>query len=1201
MNIHLKEGSGWREVEIARTARRGVVSAAPPTPFGPLDSEFKRVGIEAAVHTVVVPVTRRGVERPALQFEVDGKPGDSAVTLLRHASGAITFHAPLAATAMRGTGGRNATSLQFHIELADTSPVRRGLVNTAINVVVMKIRQELIDAAVRVGLQAAAIGAETLWWKQRKLVEGWHTILPGAKGIQLQKASSADVGGGASLLFLHGTFSDTAGSFGSILKPDVVAALMDRYEGRVFGFNHFSVSRSPEQNARMLLEFLPDRETPFDVITYSRGGLVLRTMVEQAQGFGTLARRFRLDHGVLVASPNHGTPLATSRRWEETFGMLANLIDLLPDSPLTPLTTAAAFIADGLVWLAGHLSGDLPGLEALDANSAAIAGLEQRSAAQSALPPNYSAISANYHPSTHIWQKLLDSGVDGFFAGANDLVVPSKGALEVDPGLPRVIKPERAACFGPGGNLRQSSSDIHHLNILGQDETRDFIFHALQGENQDLPKVDLDHPLPSRRIWRGASDSATAARSTREELPTPTPASLLTPVPSSSAPPEPAAEADDLEGDRALHLMILSDTCAEATNGKDGHRPAQIIASYGSARVIEPFNLRDTDGDTGAGTRFRNIIRIDKRIQMNLDGQISKVTSDTPGLPNDDEMREFGEMLFDALFAPQVRRLYDLARSEQAGRPLNVVFTCAIPWVASKPWEFSFDPHRRKYLATEEIHFVRNVVTAVPAQRINGNRQILRMLVVEAEPAGTADLSIDEEERQIRFRFQPLIDTGLVQVDALAKATPELLHQRLVGQQLENRPYDIVHFIGHGEFDRAASQGSLLFNSNDGGAYAVDTRTLRELLCGRGLQLVFLNACDTGRDAIDLPNRGVASSLIEAGLPAVVANQYKVLDPSAVAFAQQFYWALANGASLGEAAREARVAVNYSIDGEIIDWAVPVLYARNPDLRLCARRSDAIPLLGAAPRRERAGGTVRGAKPKAQLRIGVADIARFFVGLEDILARLNSAQERIQFRLVDVNTPMGVWLRDPASNKTYLDVERFAKKLEDRHKALGVDLVGCITNWWMFDGSTYDLYSWWDAERNVAVFSTAGLALPGSGPVAGRTVANEMVASIGGWLYEANVGDGDTPIHDRGATNCVFYYNQNRDLASVSGRLEVCPECRRLFSKALPTAADAEAILAAFDALLAAYDAELGVPPPRAMARPKPVAPPRATTKHRRG
>src|SRR4030095_13822919 len=96
---------------------------------------------------------------------------------------------------------------------------------------------------------------------------------------------------------------------------------------------------------------------------------------------------------------------------------------------------------------------------------------------------------------------------------------------------------------------------------------------------------------------------------------------------------------------------------------------------------------------------------------MRLSGEPEKTTGKVPPLPDDAEMCEFGADLFQNLFVGRVQRLYDVARSEQRERPLNLIFTCAIPWLAALPWEFAFDPIRRKFLVTEELHFVRNVLT----------------------------------------------------------------------------------------------------------------------------------------------------------------------------------------------------------------------------------------------------------------------------------------------------------------------------------------------------------------------------------------------------------------------------------------------------------------------------------------------------------
>ena len=142
----------------------------------------------------------------------------------------------------------------------------------------------------------------------------------------------------------------------------------------------------------MLLEGLPEQTTTFDVVTHSRGGLVLRNLVERGKQFGDLSRRFKLGRAVLVASPNDGTPLATPKRWDDTIGWIANLLELFPDNPFT---TGAAFVANGLVWLANHASGDLPGLHSMDGEGDLIAAIQG--------PPGppadaYSALVANYQP-----------------------------------------------------------------------------------------------------------------------------------------------------------------------------------------------------------------------------------------------------------------------------------------------------------------------------------------------------------------------------------------------------------------------------------------------------------------------------------------------------------------------------------------------------------------------------------------------------------------------------------------------------------------------------------------------------------------------------------------------------------------------------------------------------------------------------------
>ena len=1179
MEIRLEGDGDWRLVPAARKGTKtkgGAERGGGPLVQDVVPLEFLAEGTSVAAVTTAVPRQGRGAELGGtgispIDTSVDVGPGESAVLVARHPSGALTFHPPIEpptqTIAAAGRPGAEAAAtagprrLHFRVEVAKAAPDGRELIAQAIKLAVVTVAKAAIDKVVAKGVQAAGRVAEAQWWKKRGLKEGWYQLRMSGGTFAPQPITRVDPGDGPALIFLHGTFSNLTGSFRKLLSPAVFERLRARYGDRIYGYQHFSVSRSPEENVRTLLQALPDRETVFDAIGYSRGGLLLRTLAELPASAGPLARRFTLGRAVLVAVPNGGTPLATGGRWENTIGLVANLTEALPDNPWT---MAADFVASGIVWLASHVTGDLPGLAAMDGNGPMVKALRE---GHGPAAGSYSAIGANHHPDDALWRRIVDAGIDSFFAGANDLVVPTDGAWQTF-----APSAERVACFGFDGNVRTDLGTVHHLNVLGQPEAADFITRALSGEPQNLTPLDLSRPRKSHQIWRGIARGRAAAEILQ-----------IAPVISVSTPPaaeQAAAQAvvrvpapiGEQDQDRTLHLMVLA---APSPDGDNGREAAQILAMYGGARVVEEFPLRNRKGDKSsrgvAGTRFSRIIDVHDRISLCLDSMPDK-TGKVPTLPSGEELRAFGTLLFKTLFVGGVRRLYDLARTEQRHTPLNIVFTCEIPWVASKPWEFAYDPDRRKFLATEEIHFIRNVFTAVPAQWVD-RRTRLRMLVVEAQPAGTAPLAIQDEEERIRHRFQPLLDAGLIEIEVLAHVTAERLHERIFSSWLERRPFDIVHFIGHGEFARQHDdddgQGQLLFHSMDGGVQRVNIRTLREILCNRGIQIVFLNACDTARDARGHLNRGVGQALMEGGLPAVVANQYSVLDPSAVAFAQYLYWAIAQGASIGEAAREARIAVNYSITGDLIDWAVPVVYARDPNYRLCRFAARVTPLSIAPPPiasfSSDLAATIAREEDRDRERVGIADIASYFPELPAMLDRFNEVQERFFFREVKVVVPLGVW--DRVEGKRYLNVHRFAQRIKDKASALGVDYLACLTNWWLRQEENDAPFGFWAAGLPIVAISTAGSLLHPYGPETGRAVANCLATTLAGHMLIAKTKR--NAQHKRGPQSCPFFDDWANN--SLTQRLEFDDTCRKHMVKAL-----GKDVVRAFDALLAAYDDDNG-------------------------
>ena len=100
-----------------------------------------------------------------------------------------------------------------------------------------------------------------------------------------------------------------------------------------------------------------------------------------------------------------------------------------------------------------------------------------------------------------------------------------------------------------------------------------------------------------------------------------------------------------------------------------------------------------------------------------------------------------------------------------------------------------------------------------------------------------------------------------------------------------------------------------------------------------GIRLVVLNACDSGKLAIE-PFRSIAPALIRAQIPAVVAQQFKVPEEATRAFVTDFYRSLARGLPIDDCITEGRKAIMNSCGLGQADWGIPVLYTRMASGRL---------------------------------------------------------------------------------------------------------------------------------------------------------------------------------------------------------------------------------------------------------------------------
>ena len=340
------------------------------------------------------------------------------------------------------------------------------------------------------GKAAAALGRRL---EDRQLGQGpglYRCALAANEGGDPGLTPAGDIGAAASpmLVFIHGTASSTAGSFGALWREDnaVAAGLRSRFEqrygDRVFAWQHRSLTESPIQNALALARTLPVG-AEVHLVSHSRGGLVGellclgqrdaeldplspalidtlfaadRTLGEQL-GLAPLdtaaaeardaaydadraalvelievlrTRQLRIGRFVRVACPARGTTLASGRldRW-------LSVLDFVSGEGL---------FGDAVDFLLAVVKErtdprTLPGLEAMMPGSALTRLLQHPDLVTGA---DLSVIAGDIEGDT-LWSQLKLLAADWFYGSDHDLVVNTgsmMGGLRRAPGRARYLR-----------------------------------------------------------------------------------------------------------------------------------------------------------------------------------------------------------------------------------------------------------------------------------------------------------------------------------------------------------------------------------------------------------------------------------------------------------------------------------------------------------------------------------------------------------------------------------------------------------------------------------------------------------------------------------------------------------------------------------------------------------------------------------------
>jgi len=228
------------------------------------------------------------------------------------------------------------------------------------------------------------------------------------------------------LLLTHGIFSSLEGAFNGISDEasPVLQHLRSVYQDRILGWDHWTVAKTPLENATDMLAAMPAGFRP-DIVCHSRGALVTRAVLEHPSLEPTRKALFAsVGKAVFIAGANQGSQLAML----PNLNCLLNIYAAVGSIPILGAVGVVLKVIVGLLKVLAQVATRLPSIAALSTDESKNPFLKALNGPTLTPTGEIVVAHANYDPSKGLLAKFLDLNVDTVFNAANDMVVPYTGA-----------------------------------------------------------------------------------------------------------------------------------------------------------------------------------------------------------------------------------------------------------------------------------------------------------------------------------------------------------------------------------------------------------------------------------------------------------------------------------------------------------------------------------------------------------------------------------------------------------------------------------------------------------------------------------------------------------------------------------------------------------------------------------------------------
>ena len=282
--------------------------------------------------------------------------------------------------------------------------------------------------------------------------------------------------------------------------------------------------------------------------------------------------------------------------------------------------------------------------------------------------------------------------------------------------------------------------------------------------------------------------------------------------------------------------------------------------------------------------------------------------------------RDMGDLLWSILFPPVIWSLLERCMGTAKGEGfagIRIRLSVDDQGLAHIPWELARYPVTGEFLATSEQVVLTRYLHRQGRKAVGKPLRKTRRLVVLLGSPNDANTGLYGEE------FRHLLECG--QHYGMEVIRLHSLSIRDIRRTLAGENFDILHFIGHGEFTDGI--GYLRLESTDGIVEKYSADRLAVTLKADNLPiLVFLNSCSGASSSDYRSFIGLAPRLIQRGIEAVVAMSGLVEEATATLFSKEFYGLLGDGYPLILAMQRGRQAVFHDIGDTRIDFVTPVLF-----------------------------------------------------------------------------------------------------------------------------------------------------------------------------------------------------------------------------------------------------------------------------------